>query len=103
MGELSTLSNRQWEALPELKKKKVVLAGRLGQFEWPPGPMHPELFDLKTLKSLVTDLENHSRQRIQVQLELIGTQILALQELRQYWRECQSVSFRKWHDPIPSR
>jgi len=102
MGELSTLSNRQWEDLPELKKKKVALASRLREFGGAPGPMDREPFDLMMLRSLITDLEDQSRQQIQVQLELIGNQILALQELHQYWRECLNISFRKFYESIPS-
>jgi hypothetical protein len=101
--ELSTLSNRNWQNLPDLKKKKVALASRLGKFEWPLRPADQEPLDLRMLKSLVTDLESHSRQKIQGQLDLIGNQILALQELHQYWLECQNVSFRKLYDSIPSQ
>jgi len=100
-AELSTLSNRQWVDLPDLKKKKVVLGSRLRQFDWTPDRVE-EPFDLKTLKSLVTNLENQSRQKTQVQLDLIGNQILALQELHQYWRECLNVSFQKYYEPIAS-
>jgi hypothetical protein len=99
--ELSTLANGNWQNLPDLKKQKVALASRLGKFEWPPGSVDREPVDLRTLKSLITDLEGHSRQKIQGQLDLIGNQILALQELHQYWLECQNVSFRKLYDSIP--
>ena len=97
--ELYVLSNRQWEDLPELKKKKVVLASRLREIDWMPSPRP---VDWLLLKSQVSDLENHSRQKIQVQLDLIGNQILAMQELRQYWLECLNVSFRKFYESIPS-
>jgi hypothetical protein len=97
--ELSVLSNRQWEDLPELKKKKVVLASRLREIDWTPSPRP---VDWLLLKSQVSDLEAHSRQKIQVQLELIGNQILALQDEHQYWRECLNVSFRKFCESIPS-
>jgi hypothetical protein len=99
--ELSTLSNRNWQNLPELKKQKVALASRLRKFEWPPGPADQQPFDLRMLNSLITDLEGHSRQKIQGQLDLIGNQILALQELHQYWLECRNVTFRKLYDSIP--
>ena len=97
--ELSVISNRQWEDLPELKKKKVVLASRLREIDWTPSPRP---VDWLLLKSQVSDLEAHSRQKIQVQLELIGNQILALQDEHQYWRECLNVSFRKFYESIPS-
>jgi len=100
--ELSAISNRKWEDLPELKKKKVVLASRLRKIDWTPGPMDQEPSDLMTLKSLISNLENHSRQKIHGQLDLIGNQILALQELHQYWLECLNVSFRKFYEPVPS-
>jgi hypothetical protein len=100
--ELSVISNRKWEDLSELKKKKVVLACRLRGIDWTPGSRDRELFDLMMFKSLISDLENHSRQKIQVQLELLGNQILALQEQHQYWRECLNVSFRKFYESIPS-
>ncbi|MCE0521927.1 MAG: hypothetical protein LV480_03350 [Methylacidiphilales bacterium] len=102
VSELSTLSSQEWEKLPDLKKKKVVLAGRLRQFEWPSGPADPKPFELMALKTLVTDLESHSREKIQAQLDLIRNQIQALQDLHQYWRESLSVSFRKLVDPVPS-
>jgi len=95
VGELSTLSHRQWADLPELKRRKVVLACRFQEFDWTSDPVTPEPFDLTMLKSLVMNLESHSRQKIQDQLDLIENQILALQELHQYWRECLNVSFQK--------
>ncbi len=102
MWELSTMSNRQWEDLPELKKKKVVLACRLREFDWRPRPTDQGPSDLTTLKSHITDLEGQSRQKIQGQFDLIGHQILALQEQHQYWLECLSVSFQKFCDPLPA-
>lgn len=94
--ELSALSNRQWDDLPELKKKKVVLASRMRKFTLTPSPMDREPFDFIRLKSLIRDLEDQSRQKIQVQLDLIGNQIIALQELHQYCMECRSISFQKF-------
>ena len=58
--------------------------------------------DLLPLKSLISDLENQSRQKTQAQLDLIGNQILALQEQHQYWRECLNISFRKVYETRPS-
>src|ERR1700691_4944830 len=93
--ELSTISNRQWENLPELKKKKVVLASRLGEFDWKPRPTDQGPFDLTMLKSLITDLEDQSRQKVQGQFDLFANQILTLQDQHQYWLECLSISFQK--------
>jgi hypothetical protein len=97
--ELSAISNREWENLPELKKKKVILASRLRQIDWTPSPRP---VDWLLLKSQISELENHSRQKIHGQLDLIGNQIMALQELHQYWLECLNVSFRKFYEPSPS-
>jgi len=100
--ELSTLSNRNWEDLPELKRKKVVLACRLRQIAGTPGQTGQELADSVLLKSQISDLEAQSRQKIEGQLQLIDNQILALQELHQYCMECLNVTFRKFQDSIPS-
>jgi hypothetical protein len=97
--ELSTISNHKWEDLPELKKKKVILASRLREIDWTPSP---KPVDWLQLKSQISELENHSRQKIHGQLDLIDNQILALQELHQYWLECLNISFRKFYEPIPS-
>jgi len=99
LWELSAISNRHWEELPELKKKKVVLAGRLLQLSPTPPPTGQERADLLRLESQISDLEVQSRQKVDGHLELIGNQILALQELHQYWRECLSVSFGKFFEP----
>ena len=101
ISELYTISNRRWEDLPDLKRKKVVLASRLQHFDDTTGAMEEESFDVRRLKSLVTDLEDQSRQKIQAQIELIENQILALQELHQYWRESLNISFQKFCGPPP--
>jgi hypothetical protein len=100
--ELATLSARKWEDLPDLKKKKVILASRLSAVDWSPRPLEREAFDLMTLRKLITELENHSRQKIQRHLEFIGTQLFALQDQHLYWRECLSISFRRFHEAIPT-
>jgi hypothetical protein len=100
--ELSTLSNRNWEDLPELKRKKVVLASRLGKIAGTPAQTGPELADSVRLKSQISDLEAQSRQKIEGQLQLIDNQILALQELHQYCLECLNVTFPKFQESIPS-
>jgi hypothetical protein len=93
--ELSALSNGKWEDLPELKKKKVVLACRLREIDWTPSPRP---VDWLLLKSQIADLENQSRKKIENHLALIDNQVLALQEQHQYWRECLNVSFRKFYE-----
>jgi len=100
--ELSTLANRKWEDLPELKKKKVVLASRFREFNQTSNRVEPDKPELVTLKSLMSDLENQSRQKIAAQIDLIGNQMLALQEQHVYWLECLNVSFQKPYEPIPS-
>jgi hypothetical protein len=100
--ELSTLAASKWEDLPDLKKKKVVLASRLDAVNWAHAPLPREAFDLMTLRNLITELENHSRRKIQSHMELIGNQFFALQEQHLYWRECLSVSFRRFCEAIPS-
>lgn len=91
-GELSILSNATWEDLPELKKKKTVLAARLREVNW---AYSPRPVDWLLLKTQIADLEDQLRQKIEARLKLIGNQILALQEQNLYWRECLSISFRK--------
>jgi hypothetical protein len=100
--ELSTLSNHTWEDLPELKKKKVVLASLFRKISRTPGPTGRELADSLRLKSQISDLEAQSRQKIESQIDLIGNQILALQELHQYCLECLNISFRKFHESAAS-
>jgi len=100
MWELSAISHRKWEDLPELKKKKVLLAERLRKYDWTPGPQDQEPMDLIMLKSQISDLEYQSRQKIQVQLQMIRGQINALQGQKEYWLECFNSYFRH-HAPEP--
>ena len=97
VNELSLLSEHKAEDLPELKKKKVVLASRLGQMDRRPALSEPEW---DTLASLVTALETQSRREIRCHLDLLGKQLLAIQEEHQYWLECLNVSFGKFCEPI---
>ena len=103
IAELSAASDHSAWNLPEIKKKKVVLASRLAQIDWSSGPLEAESFDLASLKSLVTDLETDSRQKIQSHLEFIGNQLLILQDEHQFWLECLNVSFRRFCAPTPSQ
>ena len=102
-AELSTIALRQWEGLPNLKKKKVILACRFRKFDWTPRTPRQEPVNELLLKSILADLENQSRQKIENHLEFIDNHILALQELHQYYRECLNVSFRKFYEPAPSQ
>jgi hypothetical protein len=99
MWELSAITGRKWEDLPELKRKKESLAERLREFDWTPGPRDEENTDLVMLKSQISDLEFQSRQRIQVQLQMIRMQMNALQDQQQYWLECLNVYFGKTQKP----
>jgi hypothetical protein len=98
IDELSTVSGRDAEHLPDLKKKKVIVASRLGDVDWAQ-IFGPHTLDLARLKTLIAEVEVQSRQRIDGHLTFIAGQLLALQEERQYWRECMNVSFRKFCEP----
>jgi hypothetical protein len=100
--ELSLIAEQKWEELPDLKKKKVVLAGRFRGVNWEPDPEGPEPLDLKPFKTLMAELENQSRHKIQGQLDVLAKQIFAMQELHQFWRESLSVSFRKFYESVPA-
>jgi hypothetical protein len=102
IGELTVLSEHKTENLPELKKKKVVLAHRLGKVDWEHSTEGREACDVTKLRSLIFDLETQSHQQIQDHLELIANQVLALEEERQYWRECMNVSLRKFCESVSS-
>jgi hypothetical protein len=96
MWELSAISSRKWEELPELKKKKEVLAERLKQYDWTPDPREIEPLDIVMLKSQIGDLEYQSRRKVQVQLQVIRGQIDALQGQKQYWLDCLNIYFRQY-------
>ncbi len=100
MWELSAISHRKWENLPELKKKKGILADRLREYDWTPGPPDQESFDLTMLKAQIADLEYQSRQKVQMQLQMIRGQLNALQGQKQYWLECLNIYFRKYTETV---
>jgi hypothetical protein len=102
MWELSAISNRKWEDLPELKKKKEVLAERLREYDWTPGPQELEPLDIVMLKSQISDLEYQSRRKVQVQLQVIRGQIDALQGQKQYWLDCLNIYFRQYETETSS-
>ena len=96
MWELSAISSRKWEELPELKKKKEALAERLRQYDWTPGPQELEPLDIVMLKSQISDLEYQSRRKVQVQMQMIRTQLDSLQNQKQYWLDCLNIYFRQY-------
>jgi len=96
MWELSAISNRKWEELPELKKKKETLAERLKQYDWTPGPQELEPLDIVMLKSQISDLEYQSRRKVQMQMQMIRTQIDSLQSQKKYWLDCLNIYFRQY-------
>ena len=100
MWELSAISNRKWEDLPALKKKKELLAHRLREFDWTPGMLEQEPLDLMMLKSQISDLEYQSRQKVQVQLQTIKSQLNALQGQQQAWLECINFYSRQASKPV---
>lgn len=100
MWELSAISNRRWEDLPELKKKKGILATRLRKYDWAQNPKEEEPIDLTVLRSQISDLEYQSKQKIQVQLQMIKGQINSLQSQKQYWLDCLNIYFRQYAEPV---
>ena len=95
MWELSAISNRNWENLPELKKKKNLLADRLSQYDWTPGTADQEPLEIIMLRSQISDLQYQSKQKIQVQMKMIKGQIDALQAQRQSWLQCINLYSRQ--------
>src|SRR5271154_4592318 len=100
MWELSAISNRKWEDLPELKKKKGLLAERLLQYDWMPGRQDEEPIDMAMLRAQIADLEYQSRMKIHVQLKVIRSQLESLQGQKQYWLECLNIYFRQYAEPV---
>ena len=96
MWELSAISNRKWEELPDLKKKKEALAERLKQYDWTPGPADLEPLDIVMLKSQISDLEYQSRRKVQVQMQMIRAQIDSIQNQKAYWLDCLNIYFRQY-------
>jgi hypothetical protein len=95
MWELSTISDRKWEDLPELKRKKSLLADRLREFDWTPGPADTESLELLMLKSQISDLEYQSKQKISVQLDMIRQQLDVLRDQKQGWLDCLNSYVKK--------
>jgi hypothetical protein len=90
LEELAALATRNWEKLPELKKKKVVAAARLRRMR-----AETEAADgapADALESLVANLEAQSQHQMRVRLALIDHQLVALQDLSLYLRESMHVT-----------
>ncbi len=100
--ELSAIGQHNWNQLPLLKKQKVILASRLHDVDWASIPQEPESFDIKLLRKLVAELEGHCRQRIQLHMDQLDSQVTELQDQHQYWRECLSVTFWPFYSAIPA-
>ena len=99
MWELNAISNRKWEDLPELKKKKGVLAEELRQYDWTPGTQDQEPIDISMLKAQIADFEYQSRMKIQVQMKMIQGQLDSLQGQKAYWLDCLNIYFRNYSEP----
>jgi hypothetical protein len=90
MWELSTISDRKWEDLPELKRKKSLLANELRKFDLTPGPEDHESIDLLMLRSQIADLEYQSKQKISMQLKSIRTQLDVIQKKKAGWLQAMN-------------
>lgn len=102
MWELNAISNRKWEDLPELKKKKHLLADQLRQYDWTPSAPDQEPIDVTMLKAQIADLEFQSRQKIKVQMQMIQGQLNSLQGQKQYWLDCLNIYFRNSNETAKS-
>jgi hypothetical protein len=90
--EIAVLAARDWEKLPDLKKRKVVAASGLRRLR-----AETEAADgapITSIESLIADLEEQSQRNIRARLDLIGNQILVLQEISLYLREALHVTLR---------
>ncbi len=90
MWELATISDRKWEDLPELKRRKGELATRLREFDWTPGPEDHESLDLLMLKSQIADLEYQSKQKISMQLKSVRQQLEVVRDQKASWLQCMN-------------
>ncbi len=95
MWELATISDRKWEDLPELKRRKSEMAERLREFDWTPGPADDESLELMMLKSQITDLEYQSKQKISGQLAMVRQQLNVLRDQKQGWLACVNNYVKK--------
>ena len=92
VDELALLAGQNWEELPDLKKRKVIAASQLRRLRAETGAA--DGVPSPALESLIEDLEAKSKGQIRARLDLIGNQILALQELSLYLHESLHVSMQ---------
>ncbi len=90
MWELTTISDRKWEDLPELKRRKGQMAERLREFDWTPGPEEHESLDLLMLRSQIADLEYQSKQKLSMHLKSVRQQLDVLRAQKAGWLQCMS-------------
>jgi hypothetical protein len=90
MWELAAISDRKWEDLPELKRRKGLLAGELRQFDWTAGPESTESLDLLMLRSQIADLEYQSKQKLSMHLKSIRQQLEVLGQQKAGWLHCMN-------------
>jgi hypothetical protein len=97
MWELSTISDRKWEDLPELKRRKTEMAGRLREIDWTAGEHNDDAgsLELLMLRSQITDLEYQSKQKISMQLAMVRQQLDVLRDQKQGWLDCVSSYVKK--------
>jgi len=93
VDELALLAAEDWERLPDLKKKKAVIACRLRQLRAEDGAADGA--PNNELEHLIAELEEQSRSNTRARIELIGHQLVALQELSLYLRESLHITLRR--------
>ena len=92
LGEINLLTQQQWEELPDLKRRKVVLARQLRQLDWLADTANrPEM---NAAARVLAELEARAHSQMRGVMDLTAQRIVALQELQLYCRECDSVSLR---------
>jgi hypothetical protein len=102
MWELSTITDRRWERLAELKEKKLLMADRLKQVDWKPATPGQEPLELLMLKSQIADLEYQSQQKVTFQMRVVRQQIDSLRNQR-HWLDCVNSYMRKAPEMISSQ
>jgi hypothetical protein len=92
VDELALLAAQNWEALPDLKKRKVVAASRLRRLRAEMAAA--DVAASPAIETLIAELEAKSKGQIRERLDFIGNQILALQELSLYLHESLHVTMQ---------
>jgi multidrug resistance efflux pump len=93
VDELALLAAEDWDRLPDLKKRKAVMARQLRHLRAETGAADGT--PKSELEYLISQLEAKSRSHARARLNLIGNQLVALQELSLYLRESLHVKLRK--------